>query len=1438
MKAVAFFLAMVMIFSPMSVLAEGNSTGITPFMGISVTFDANGGVTLVGNDQRTTGLDGTIGDSMPIPPTRAGFVFVRWNTMQDGSGSIFTGDTLVNAPITVYAQWGFEVRFMGLGAALYQGDDPNNSAHYLPRLVLAGTAVEEMAGIAWPNDPTFAGHDFIGWYNVVTPTGGTRFDGNSEINSSLMLFARWRVTPPVPIASHTVTFNPSGGNIATIATNGIRLVNDGSSINSSSALNTGRTWIRSAPNATRTGMTVEGWYTEPNGGGTRFAPPGAANTVTTISIPWPAGFSNAIITEDITVYAHWVRRVTFNSNFSGSTTVFRDIPEAGGTINADGMILYGAPNSAAHITPGMPPNPTRTGFIFIGWFSEATGGYEFTGNTHVDASRTVFARWESIPTDPSNPPPPITVTFDTTEGAFLDGEVIVTRTVNRAANLTASSNNINFPLFPIREGYIFMGWYREGLYPIQGVTDGNRRLSQTFVSTLHDDITVYARWLPYVTVTFRTINPDQREETRHMPIDFSFWHMDMVWRASNGAPTLYLTRQPEWYNNPAAPPLNVISNPPIAPNSFSQGNVRWYNADNQYAHNGIFRPSQNSNWLHPQWWTHFSLTTPSFPPGLPTPNTANLHFIGWYPWNDNVGQSRFNENTIITGDLILYSRWHSPLVFYNNLPGGVLPQARVISTYFGYSFRDSHARRSTVAGWPTLDPSPSRESAHQYWNALDFEYLGLAGMPFAFRGFTTYQDPSSLPTPPPIWTVDTIPPNRMRTFLFAWWSSGVAFHSGSAPANVVLPENSYRDAPSTGTPLGANMPPDPIWHGHNFRDWNTNPDGSGMTYSETTPINHGRNLFAVWTISVNLNPNGGVINGGPGYTTMENIVNTPLNHAAFLTPPTRENFIFNGWNTARDGSGTNFASASPAVHATMTLYAQWIVDPLAPTHTVTIINNPDGAIVGQSGAGDYVGGEEVTLVAGAKYGFVFMGWTSDDIAIADYSLAESSFYMPAHDVTVTANWEEFIPPTYYTVTINNSPDGTIVGQSGAGSYAEDAEVTLIAGTKYGFDFIGWTSDDIVISVSTPASINFVMPANDIVVTANWEESIILIPPTYYVVTITNNPNGAIAGQSGAGNYTEGAEVTLVAGTKYGFDFIGWTSDDIVIFLSTPASINFVMPANNVVVIANWEETTGQEPPSGGGSGGGGYDGSTSRPAAPLVPAQPPVQEQPQEIIAPPPLITDVHIRYVHGFPDGTFRPQGFLTRAQMAAILFNLTADDEKYLPHFATMQYFSDVNPEHWYAQAINYLASFSILSGYPDGTFMPNQYMTRAELTTAMSMFFSIYGGTNSFTDIAEHWAYVFINSAYNKGWITGYGDNTFRPNNPITRAEAVRIINLALGRIPNPETIHYHITSQIFPDLQSTHWAYYQIMEAAIKHEHTFCDKGLEIWISVLCVHNCLN
>ena len=186
------------------------------------------------------------------------------------------------------------------------------------------------------------------------------------------------------------------------------------------------------------------------------------------------------------------------------------------------------------------------------------------------------------------------------------------------------------------------------------------------------------------------------------------------------------------------------------------------------------------------------------------------------------------------------------------------------------------------------------------------------------------------------------------------------------------------------------------------------------------------------------------------------------------------------------------------------------------------------------------------------------------------------------------------------------------------------------------------------------------------------------------------------------------------------------------------------------------------------------------------------------------------VAYITGYPDGTVHPDGSLTRAEVAAVLFRLLSDDAKNDPLPFD---FTDIENGKWYSQAIAYLTSIGILTGYGDGTFKPNEPITRAEFAAVISRFdeSAAAGAALNFSDVPEtHWAFGAISKAVEKSWLNGYPDGTFKPQNAITRAEAVTVINNMLNR--ELAAADFPADAPRFSDLAESHWAYADVIEAA--------------------------
>lgn len=210
----------------------------------------------------------------------------------------------------------------------------------------------------------------------------------------------------------------------------------------------------------------------------------------------------------------------------------------------------------------------------------------------------------------------------------------------------------------------------------------------------------------------------------------------------------------------------------------------------------------------------------------------------------------------------------------------------------------------------------------------------------------------------------------------------------------------------------------------------------------------------------------------------------------------------------------------------------------------------------------------------------------------------------------------------------------------------------------------------------------------------------------------------------------------------------------------------------------------------------------------------------------PALETELHIVYMEGSED-LVNPDGALRRSEAAKIICSLLKETEEGEASPAGLPGFSDVPPAQWFTPFVQKLAALGVMNGYPDGTFGPNNPITRAEFVQVLSQFFPPAESSVSFSDVAEdHWAYPAISTAVANGWTQGYPDGTFAPWKNITRAEAVTMVNRVLGRQADKGEIDGQGRILRFLDLPLSHWAYYEIMEAALPHTYTASAAG-EAW-----------
>ena len=217
----------------------------------------------------------------------------------------------------------------------------------------------------------------------------------------------------------------------------------------------------------------------------------------------------------------------------------------------------------------------------------------------------------------------------------------------------------------------------------------------------------------------------------------------------------------------------------------------------------------------------------------------------------------------------------------------------------------------------------------------------------------------------------------------------------------------------------------------------------------------------------------------------------------------------------------------------------------------------------------------------------------------------------------------------------------------------------------------------------------------------------------------------------------------------------------------------------------------------------------------------------------PQLNTEDHYAYIVGYEDGTVRPEGDITRAEVATIFFRLLTDESRN-EYWSQTNDYTDVAEGDWYNNAVSTLSKAGILNGYEDGSFRPNGNITRAEFATIAARFFeATYEGEDLFPDIEGHWARDYINQAAHAGIVNGYEDGTFQPQENITRAEAMTIVNRTLDR--HPDADHFLADMITWPDNLESAWYYEQVQEATNSHEYVMkTDKDqnrYEDWTKLL-------
>ena len=326
---------------------------------------------------------------------------------------------------------------------------------------------------------------------------------------------------------------------------------------------------------------------------------------------------------------------------------------------------------------------------------------------------------------------------------------------------------------------------------------------------------------------------------------------------------------------------------------------------------------------------------------------------------------------------------------------------------------------------------------------------------------------------------------------------------------------------------------------------------------------------------------------------------------------------------------------------------------------------------------------------------------------------------------------------------------------------------------------------------------------------------------YYVTVIVDGKGKVKAENYGTVGSNE-TEVIIIPDVENSVKFTmepadGWKVDDVLVDGKSVGDVDSYVLKDDVMLEGPVLKVIFEKKSSGGG-GGGSHDKDDDKDKTPAK--------------TPDALNGEDHFDYIVGDADGRVHPERNITRAEVASIFFRLLKDDVR-SENLTDQNTFTDVSADAWYNVAVSTMSDMDIVFGRTDYQFDPDAYITRAEFAAIAARFDSgSYSGDDLFTDIEGHWAADQINRAAEKGWITGYPDGTFGPNRYITRAEAGTMINRVLNRMPKDKDA-LHEDMKVFVDNADINaWYYLAIQEATNSHEYKKDKDGVyETWTDVL-------
>lgn len=529
-------------------------------------------------------------------------------------------------------------------------------------------------------------------------------------------------------------------------------------------------------------------------------------------------------------------------------------------------------------------------------------------------------------------------------------------------------------------------------------------------------------------------------------------------------------------------------------------------------------------------------------------------------------------------------------------------------------------------------------------------------------------------------------------------------------------------------------------------------------------------------------------------------------------------YTFDGWTTGKGDFYSDGAAFTQTVEneGKVILYAQWekladvtIFYTPEPTSLGTVELNPtesneldpqDG-MVSESLNPETGTARGATAVPGE--GSVFVGWYDAQDTERSNLLTGSTAYTPEKDPSGRYQDGSYVAlfrlKQYVLHYDANGGTGTMGDQTFPHGQAHPLE--KCAFSREGYRFVGWATESTgKVKYEDQKSIkldeefkNLTKDNDTVILCAVWREQ---------RVTFSYESNDTELGTVSKASETIGAvngkPTGSTAQAKSGARFDGWYSADGALLSK---ELTFVPTKGDGAV---WQGTT--------------YYANFSAKRSPSTPSTPAKPDETKPTLAPIPemLNGEDHYAYLLGYEDGTVRPNGSISRAEVATVLFRLLKDDVR-MQNLTKDNAYSDVSDTAWYAAAVSTLSKMGVISGYPDSTFRPNAPITRAEFAAMIARFDETAKSADTpFTDISGHWAENAIGKAYGNGWVEGSSKTVFCPESNLTRAETATLLNRVLHRLPEKES-DLLANQIVWPDNPETFWGYLAIQEATNSHEY---------------------